>query len=234
MKISLIDSNENRILQNDIIRKIRDLINSKNLERGEKLPSERVISEKINVKRNHIKEAIKRLEFYGVVKSISQSGTFLTIGLTGFNGIVEEILTIDSPSFVELAETRISLELKTVALASQRRTEEDLIRIEETLKAFELKITNGQDYLEEDLLFHLAIAKASKNSTMLSVMLLIIPPILDTYERDAVCDGDQVITEINKHKDIYLAIKAKDTKKAEEMMQKHFFKLCKFIENNKA
>ncbi|APZ44977.1 GntR family transcriptional regulator [Polaribacter reichenbachii] len=233
MKISLIDSNENRILQNDIIRKIRDLINSKNLERGEKLPSERVISEKINVKRNHIKEAIKRLEFYGVVKSISQSGTFLSIGLTGFNGIVEEILTIDSPSFIELAETRISLELKTVALASKRRTEEDLIRIENTLKAFELKITNGKDYLEEDLLFHLAIAKASKNNTMLSVMLLIIPPILDTYERDAVCDGDQVLSEINKHKDIYLAIKAKDTKKAEEMMQKHFFKLSKFIENKK-
>ena len=113
MKISLIDKNSNTIVQNDVICKIRDLINAKNLGRGDKLPSERVMSEKFDVKRNHIREAIRKLEFYGVLKSMSQSGTFLAIGLTGFNGIVNEIVSLDAPSFNELVETRISLELKT-------------------------------------------------------------------------------------------------------------------------
>lgn len=231
MKISLIDNNANRILQNVVICKIRDLINAKHLEHGDKLPSERVMSEKFDVKRNHIREAIRKLEFYGVLKSMSQSGTFLAIGLTGFNGMVDEIISLETPSFDELVETRISLELKTVCLASERRSEADLKRIKEALNAFKDRIINGKDYLEEDLLFHLAIAKASKNTTMLTLMLLITPPILANYERDKVCEGDGVNSEIKKHEDIYFAIASKDPELATKMMHEHFFKLSKHIKN---
>lgn len=229
MKISLIDKNLNRIVQNDVICKIRNLINTKNLERGDKLPSERVMSEKFDVKRNHIREAIRKLEFYGILKSKSQSGTILAIGLVGFNGIVDEIVSLGAPTFNELVETRIALELKTVGLAAERRTTIDLKHIKGALNAFKAKITVGDDYLEEDLLFHIAIAKASKNSTMVSLMLLITPPILITYERDTVCEGDKVISEIKKHEDIYLAIASKDTELATKMMNDHFFKLSKHI-----
>ncbi|QOD60943.1 FadR family transcriptional regulator [Polaribacter haliotis] len=231
MKISLIDKDSNKIVQNDVICKIRDLINAKNLERGDKLPSERIMSEKFDVKRNHIREAIRKLEFYGVLKSMSQSGTFLAIGLTGFNGIVEEIVSLETPSFDELVETRISLELQTVCLAAKRRTDADLIRMKEALDAFKVKIINGKDYLEEDLLFHLAIAKASKNTTLITLMLLITPPILVNYKRDEVCEGDGISSEIKKHEDIYFAIASKDPELGVKMMNDHFFKLSKHIEN---
>lgn len=229
MKISIIDNSANRIVQNVVICKIRDLIIAKNLERGDRLPSERMMSEKFGVKRNHIREAIKKLEFYGLLKSVSQSGTLLAIGLRGFSGMIDEILSLESPSFNELVETRIPLELKTVALASLRRTDTDLKKIKNALSNFKEKIINGEDYLEEDLLFHLAIAKASKNSTLVSLMLLIIPPILTTYEKENVCEGDEVKAEIKKHEDIYLAIKLKDPELATEMMDKHFFKLFTYI-----
>ncbi|MDV7140793.1 FCD domain-containing protein [Maribacter sp. TH_r10] len=230
MKISLVDKNANRLFQNDVICKIRDLINIRNLEYGDKLPSERIMSEKFNIKRNHIREAIRKLEFYGVLKSMAQSGTILAIGLTGFNGMVDEIISLDPPSFDELVETRISLELKTVFLASERRTDADLKKIKDSLNAYKARIIEGQDYLEEDLLFHLAIAKASKNKTLLTLMLLITPPILSTYERDKVCEGDKIESEIKKHENIYSAIANKDPQLAEEMMKDHFFKLSKYIE----
>lgn len=230
MKISLIDKNENRLLQNDVICKIRDLVNIKSLEKGDKLPSERLMSEKFEVNRNQIREAIHKLEFYGVVKSMAQSGTILDIGLIGFNGVINEIVSLDIPSFKELVETRITLELKTVCLAAERRTEDDLKSIQKALNSFKLKISEGQDYLEEDLLFHLAIAKASKNSTMLTLMLLITPSILATYEKDTVCEGDKAVSEIEKHEQIYLAIENKDAILAKKMMENHFFKLSKHIE----
>lgn len=220
------------MLQNEVICKIRDLINAKNLEYGDKLPSERVMSEKFGIKRNPIREAIRKLEFYGVLKSVAQSGTVLSIGLTGFNGMVDEIISLNTPSFDELVETRISLELKIVCLASERRTEADLVRIKEALNAFKDRITQGKDYLEEDLLFHLAIAKASRNSTMLTLMLLITPPILATYDRDKVCEGDGVSSEVKKHEDIYFAIEAQDVQLAEQMMRDHFYKLSRHIENS--
>lgn len=229
MKISLIHKNSSEIIQNEVICKIRDLLNAKNFERGDKLPSERILSEKFGVKRNHVREALNRLEFYGVLRAKSKSGTILAIGLTGFNGIIEEIVTIDEPTFNELVETRILLELKAVKLAAQRRTDADLKQIKDALNAFKIKIIAGDDYLEEDLLFHIAIAKASKNKTMLSLMLLIMTPILITYDRDSVCEGDKVMSEIKKHEDIYLAIESKNEELATKMMNNHFFKLSKHI-----
>jgi len=230
MKISLIDKSKDSLEKDEVICKIRDLVNSRNLELGDKLPSERIMSEKLELKRNHIREAIRKLEFYGVLKSVPQSGTILSIGLIGFNGVVNEIVGLDKPSFRELVETRITLELKTVCLAAERRTEEDLLRMREALNAYNEKIINGLDYLEEDLLFHLAIAKASKNSTMLSLMLLITPSILATYERDTVCKGDNATSEIEKHEKIYEAIESQDEDVARKMMENHFFKLSKHIE----
>ncbi|MEP3389950.1 MAG: FCD domain-containing protein [Reichenbachiella sp.] len=231
MKISLIDQQANRVLQNEVICKIRDLINTRNLERGDKLPSERMMSEKFMVKRNHVREAIRKLEFYGMLKSVSQSGTILAIGLTGFNGMVDEIVSMDAPAFKELVETRISLELEMVGLAAARRSTADLEKIKNALEAFKVKMARGEDYLEEDLLFHLAIAKASKNSTMVSLMLLLTPPILSTYERETVCEGDEAKSEIKKHEDVYLAIKSGDSEQATEMMKKHFFKLSEYLKS---
>ncbi|MGH1383738.1 FadR/GntR family transcriptional regulator [Kordia sp.] len=229
MKISLIDKDKKKSLQNDVISKIRDLVNSKNLEKGDKLPSERILSEKFGVNRNQIREAIRKLEFYGVLKSMAQSGTVLNIGLIGFNGIVNEIIELDVPSFNELVETRITLELKTVCLAAERRSEADLLSIEDALNSYKMKMIDGGDHLEEDLLFHLAIAKASKNNTLLTLMLLITPPILAAYDSDTVCEGDQVLSEIKKHENIYVAIKSKDSALAQKMMEDHFYKLSKHI-----
>ncbi|MDO6802899.1 FCD domain-containing protein [Wenyingzhuangia sp. 1_MG-2023] len=230
MKISLIDSDQKKSLQNSVISKIRDLVNTKNLEEGDKLPSERLMSEKFKVNRNQIREAIRKLEFYGVLKSIAQSGTVLNVGLIGFNGIVNEIILLDTPSFKELVETRITLELKMVCLAAKRRTDDDLNNIKEALNAFKTKMIDGEDYLEEDLLFHMAIAKASKNNTLLTLMLLITPPILATYDKDIVCEGDKAISEIKKHENIYLAIEAKNQELAKKMMETHFYKLIKYLE----
>ncbi|MDO6739419.1 FadR/GntR family transcriptional regulator [Wenyingzhuangia sp. 2_MG-2023] len=230
MKISLIDSDQKKSLQNSVISKIRDLVNTKNLEEGDKLPSERLMSEKFKVNRNQIREAIRKLEFYGVLKSIAQSGTVLNVGLISFNGIVNEIILLDTPSFKELVETRITLELKMVCLAAKRRTDDDLNNIKEALNAFKTKMIDGEDYLEEDLLFHMAIAKASKNNTLLTLMLLITPPILATYDKDIVCEGDKAISEIKKHENIYLAIEAKNQELAKKMMETHFYKLIKYLE----
>ncbi|MEN8764997.1 MAG: FadR/GntR family transcriptional regulator [Wenyingzhuangia sp.] len=229
MKISLIDNNKQ--LQDDVICNIRDLVNVKNLERGDKLPSERIMSEKFGVNRNHIREAIKKLEYYGIVKSFAKSGTLLEIGRIGFNGMVNEIITIDQPSFEELVQTRITLELKIVGLAAEKRTHEDLTNIQNCLNDFKCKITNGEEYLEEDLLFHLAIAKASKNSTMLTLMLQITPPILATYEKEIVCEGDSIAAEIEKHENIFKAIETQDIALAEKMMKKHFHKLSNFTKH---
>ena len=73
MKVKIHTTNENHILQKEVIVKIRELINHKNLEPGDKLPSERMLSEKFGVTRSIIRNSIQKLELYGLLKSIPQN-----------------------------------------------------------------------------------------------------------------------------------------------------------------
>lgn len=223
MKTEILPKNENDSIQKDIISKIRDYINYKNLEPGDKLPSERKLSEKFEVSRGNVREAIQTLEFYGLLYSKPQSGTFVAdIGPVAMNGMINDILRLEEPDFKTLVETRILLELKTVRLAALRRTEEDLKEIEEALEAYAEKVMQGEDAVQEDLLFHLAIAKAAGNSTINTFMLTITPEIITNFAKYHVCDKNVAFTGIQEHRDVYEAIKKKDPQLAKEKMKIHF------------
>ena len=232
MNIETVSTKDSLDLQKKIISRIRDLINFKNLEPGEKLPSERMLSEKFGVSRNNIREAIQKLEFYGLLKSIPQSGTFVAnIGITALNGMVDDILRLDEPDFKSLVETRILLELKTVRLASIRRTDEDLANIKSALDAYIEKVKADEDAVQEDLLFHLAIAKASGNSTMNTFMLVITPEIITNFEKYHVCDKSLAFQGIIEHQAIYEAIKSQKPQLAKQKMKEHFKELYKYCYN---
>jgi len=232
MRLEILTKSENQEIQNEIISKIRDLMNFKNLEPGDKLPSERMLSEKFGVSRSNVREAIQKLEFYGLLLSKPQSGTFVAdIGQTAMNGMIEDILKLEDPDFKSLVETRILLELKTVKLAALRRTEDDLKMLEEALNAYKDKVIKGEDAVQEDLLFHLAISKASGNSTMNTFMLIITPEIITNFEKYHVCDKGLAFKGIEEHQDIFEAIKNQNPKMAKAKMKIHFETLYQYCYN---
>jgi GntR family transcriptional repressor for pyruvate dehydrogenase complex len=147
------------------------------------------------------------------------------------NGMIEDILRLEEPDFKSLVETRILLELKTARLAALRRTDEDLLKIKEALDAYAEKVNNGEDAVQEDLLFHLAIAKACGNSTMNTFMLIITPEIITNFEKYHVCDTNLAQMGIKDHTEIYEAIKDQNPKLAKEKMKEHFKILYQYCYN---
>ncbi|WCO00889.1 FadR/GntR family transcriptional regulator [Psychroserpens ponticola] len=232
MKIETLTKADNQNVQKIIISKIGELINHKNLEPGDKLPSERMLSEKFEVTRSVVREAIQKLEFYGLLKSIPQSGTFVAnIGVIAMNGMIEDILRLEDPDFKSLVETRILLELKTVRLAAIRRTDEDLEKLKVALDAYNQKVLKGEDAVQEDLLFHLAIAKASGNSTMNAFMLVITPEIITNFEKYHVCDKGLSQRGVKEHEEIFDAIKRQKPQLAKAKMKAHFSVLYQYCYN---
>lgn len=234
MELELITKNNHTEVLDSVISNIRDLIVQKNMEPGDKLPSERVLSEKFEVTRSITREAIKKLEYYGLLKSIPQSGTFVeNIGLVAIDRMTDYILNLGESSFKSLVETRILLELKTTSLAAYRRSEEDLINIKEASDSYAHKVLKGEDSVQEDLLFHLAIAKASGNPTLNAMMLTITPEIIMNFEKHHVCDTKKTISVIQEHIDIYEAIKNKNPQEAHQKMEDHFGLLYEYCYNGK-
>lgn len=232
MKLETLTKIDSQNTQKSILSQIRDLINLKNLEPGDKLPSERMLSEKFGVSRSNVREAIQKLEFYGLLNSIPQSGTFVAnIGVIAMNGMIEDILRLEDPDFKSLVETRILLELKTVKLAALRRSKKDLEEMKLALDAYTQKVLEGGDAVQEDLLFHLAIAKASGNSTMNTFMLIITPEIITNFEKYHVCDKGLAELGIMEHQAIFDAIEQQNPKLAKQKMKEHFSVLYQYCYN---
>ena len=217
-----------------IIIQIRSLITSGQINPGDKLPSERKLAEKLGVGRTHVRDAIRKLEFYGILKTLPQSGTVVAgIGMIALEGLITDVLKLEKSDFTSLVETRVLLESNSAKLAALRRTENDIEEIKKAISAYEIKIKNKEIAIEEDLMFHLKIAEASKNSVLKSLMLIITPDIVKNFITFKVCDESSELKALNEHQKILEHIINKDGDAASEMMSIHLNDVLEFSRSAK-
>ncbi|HEU4471704.1 MAG TPA: FadR/GntR family transcriptional regulator [Flavisolibacter sp.] len=204
-----------------IIKQIKDLLITGQLRPGDKLPPERKLSEKLGVGRTHVREAIRKLEFYGILRTRPQSGTFVAaIGISALESMIADILKIDSYSFLSLVETRVMLEMSAIRLACERHTEEDMLQLQQSLDNYLEKALLGIKAVDEDFLFHLGIAEAGKNKVLKSLLLIIVPDILSNYSVFKVCDTIDS-KAVEEHRQMYNKIRERDADGAAAIMQEH-------------
>jgi GntR family transcriptional regulator, transcriptional repressor for pyruvate dehydrogenase complex len=60
-----------------IVHRIREMISNDGLQSGDKIPSERELSERLNVGRSSVREALRALELLGLIETRRGEGTFL-------------------------------------------------------------------------------------------------------------------------------------------------------------
>jgi len=217
-----------------IIRQIRNLITDGQLNAGDRLPPERKLAERLGVSRTHVRDAIRKLEFYGILKTLPQSGTVVAgMGITALEGLITDVLKLEKSDFTSLVETRVILETQCAKLAAKRRTEKDLIEIEKSLYAYENKVRKGKPAVEEDLMFHLKIAEASKNAVLKSLMLIITPDIVKDFIQYEVCDELTNNKVMKEHKAIFQHIIAGNETGASNAMEEHLKDVVNFSQKIK-
>ena len=215
-----------------IIAQIRFLITSGQLKPGDKLPPERKLADHLGVGRGPVRDAIRKLEFYGILKTLPQSGTVVAgMGLKALEGLITDVLKLETADFAALVETRVILEVNAARFAAQRRTQDDIVAIAQALQDYEAKISEGVPAVEEDLLFHLKIAEASKNTAIKSFMLIITPDIVNSFIDLKVCDNGRFIKTIEEHQEILDYIINQDAEGAGKAMELHLKDVLEFSSN---
>ena len=205
-----------------IIKQIRGLITSGQLNAGDRLPSERKLAEKFGVGRAQVRDALAKLEFYGILKTMPQSGTVVAgIGITALEGLITDVLQLEDSDFSDLVETRLLLETQAAKTAAQRRTTDDIITMKNALDAYEAKVKQDLPAVEEDLLFHLTIAEAGKNSVLKSLMLIITPDIVKNFTTLDVCKDGRFYKSLEEHKIILEHIVNREPELAAKAMKEH-------------
>lgn len=205
-----------------IIEQIRSLISGGVLKPGDRLPSERALAERFGVGRGHIREALKRLEFYGILKTLPQSGTVVaSLGVRALEGLIANVLDLEKDDLDSLMETRVILEINTARLAAERATEADIVELTQAHEELARCVDNKTPALDEDHIFHLKIAECSKNSVLRSLVSLITPDVIFISNKMNTCRDGRALVALKEHKQILDAIRNHDPEKAVEAMKFH-------------
>jgi len=205
-----------------IIRQIRELIFAGVYKEDERLPSERELAERFGVGRGHVREAIRRLEFYGILTTAPQSGSYVTsLGIRALDGLFTNILDLEKEDFASLLDTREVLEIHAAGLAAERATEGELKGLVHAHREFEERVIAGDDGLEEDLLFHLRVAGGSHSPVLRSLIGIMTPEILSLTRGLDVAGGIRSRQALKEHAAILDAVASRDPRAAKETMEYH-------------
>ncbi len=202
-----------------VIAKVKELINSGVLKPGDRLPAERKMATDLGFGRTQIREALHKLEFYGIIKTLPQSGSVINgLDINTLDGLISDVLNLQGYDFYSLVETRLVLEVNVIRLCAERCTDEDLKIIEKAHEDY-IKNYDTPDRVRLDFAFHRAIAEASHNPVFKAMLLIIIPDIMTIYQRDRICAPSTAV--IDEHKLMFDAIKKRDGDLAAKIMTQH-------------
>ena len=172
---------------------------------------------------------MRKLEFYGILKTLPQSGTVVAgLGATALEGLINDVLELHEHDFHSFVETRVLLEMHSAQLAAERATPDDLIRIEKALNAFGKEVEDGNQGVEEDLMFHLKIADATKNSVLNSMLLIVIPDMIRLSKNLDICGDGRFKQAYDEHIDIFNCISSHDSEGAGRAMKHHLNDVLNF------
>ncbi|CEP68510.1 Transcription regulator HTH, GntR [Moorella glycerini] len=209
----------------EIVQQIKDLIGEGNLKPGDRLPSERELSERLAVSRASVREALSALAAMGVIDIRPGEGTFVRNIRNG--AIVEPLamaLLLDRQAAMELLEARQALEGEAAHLAARRAGPEDLEKMAEILKEMERDLRKGTLGEEADLRFHLAIAEAARNSVLARLMHTVsytMRQALRTSRQRLYTTTGNLELLFEQHQRIYEAIKAHNPRAARRAICEH-------------
>ena len=204
---------------NIVISKIKELINSGVLKPGDRLPAERKLAEDFNFSRSQVRNALHKLEFYGIVKTLPQSGSIINgLDINTLDGLISDVINLQSYDFFSLVETRFVLEVNAIRLCAERWNDEDMIVLEKAHEDF-LAHYESPDRVSLDFAFHRAIAEASHNPVFKAMLMIVTPDIMTIYHRDRICAPDVDVT--SEHEQMMQAIRERKGEEAASIMSKH-------------
>lgn len=201
-----------------VVEQLLKLITAGMLKPGDLLPPERDLTQKFGISRNYVREGIKTLELYGLLKPIQGKGTVVTdSGIRGLHGMLKMVLKLTRGDLLSLVDTRILLEMETARLAARHIDDEGREELTACLAELREQVQAGAG-LMSDIKLHIKIADLSRNSVMASLVRLVTPDII-IYYRDL--RNDNTPGTFDVHQKIVESILAGDADKASEYMGVH-------------
>ncbi len=205
-------------LYQELARSLTSDLASERYKVGERLPAERELASGYGVSRPTVREAIIALEVQGFVEVRIGSGAYVK-RIPGKD---------DKPNFnvtaFELTEARLLIEGEAAALAATQITDPELSALERLIADIAAENRTGGGQEDADRAFHLAIARATRNTAIFNTIEELwrlrktSPESALLHEKARTANIKPVVDE---HTAVLIALRARDPAKARAAMRTH-------------
>lgn len=200
-----------------VVEQIEKLIEEGTFKSGEKLPSVREMCEMFGVGRSAIRDAIITLKGKGTVDVKQGEGTYIR-GFESVNLFNQPLISPDSNDVRDLFQVRKMLEPGIAEMAAISRTENQLQEMRESLTSQNL------NNWENDYIFHMTIAKSSRNPIIIQLMEFISATTkkhMNDFHHHIQGNFNIIETIHEQHEHIYTAISDHNAIEAKIKMTEH-------------
>ena len=202
----------------DVARKLVAELVSGKYPVGSRLPAERELAAQYEVSRPTVREAIIALEVRGFVEVRVGSGAYV-MRIPG-----DEDIPGFGMSAFELTEARLLIEGEAAALAATQITDAELAEISDLVSAIARENSEPGGTERADRNFHLAIARATRNSGMLGAVTTLWE-LRDSSQEAALLHEKartaHIKPVVEEHTAILEALRARDPVAARAAMRAH-------------
>lgn len=205
-------------LYEQLMQQILAFVEQERLGPGDHLPAERELADQLGVSRATLAQALVALEVLGVIDVKHGTGAVL-VYRPSIATVLRE-LHEHKNRLPDIVEARSTLEVKLASLAAERRTDDDINRINEALEVMAQEIADGDRGEKGDELFHEAITGAAKSSVLQKLMTFISEMVLET-RLESLGQPGRPERSLESHRKITEAIIAGDSRSAATAMQEH-------------
>lgn len=194
----------------EIVTQFEQLIESGEWPLGSKIPPEPELVAALGVGRNSVREAVRALEHAGLLEPRRGDGTYVR----ATNGLRAAILRRARRSAaLDVLAVRTSLERDAAAVAALRRTDADLVAIQDAAVA--RRVACGGDratFVSADLAFHFAVIAATGNPVLIDLYAGLTEALQRTVAEIDELDHDRAA--VPGHDELAAAIAAGDPEAA--------------------
>lgn len=203
---------------------------------GAKVPSERELTRDLGVGRSTVREALNGLAVLGVLEIRHGQGAFITErgpaiakGDDGEGQPSALTAALERGVTREFIEARLLVEVRVAGLAAERRTEDDLRRIEAALEVQESNVADTDAEVEAVVgvasSFNLLIAEAAHNEVLAAMIGSFVELMKERGPRLYALPGFDE-WDLKEHRGIYDAVRDQDAERASDLMREHILQLA--------
>jgi GntR family transcriptional repressor for pyruvate dehydrogenase complex len=191
------------------------------LTRGSRLRTERQLCADLGLSRTTVRAGIQSLVAKGVLVSRRGAGTFVAISPAVLDTeALGFFAALHGVSLQEMFEARRTLEVRAAGMAATRAAAEDFAAISDAVTGMYAALGEPQKFLVCDIRFHRAVATASGNRILAS-MIEMISELFYERRRKTVDRYTDLRPIADVHHNLYQAIRGRNVAAAERLMNEH-------------